>query len=54
MLSNTDLGRKLDEIYKTHGAQAAMHKFMALAGHNMPPKDGPLPPPRCRRHLAAT
>jgi pimeloyl-ACP methyl ester carboxylesterase len=39
-------GRELDEIYKAHGAQAAMQKFMASAGLNAaPPKDAP-PPPR--------
>ncbi len=38
-------GRELDAIYKAHGAQAAMQKFMALAGLNAPPKDATPPPP---------
>jgi pimeloyl-ACP methyl ester carboxylesterase len=38
-------GRELDAIYKAHGAQAAMQKFMASAGLNAPPKDAPPPPP---------
>jgi pimeloyl-ACP methyl ester carboxylesterase len=39
-------GRELDEIYKSHGAQAAMQKFMASAGLDAPPpKDAPPPPP---------
>ena len=38
-------GRELDEIYKAHGAQAAMQKFMASAGLDArPPKDAPPPP----------
>jgi pimeloyl-ACP methyl ester carboxylesterase len=39
-------GRELDAIYKAHGAQAAMQKFMASAGLDAPPpKDAPPPPP---------
>jgi pimeloyl-ACP methyl ester carboxylesterase len=38
-------GRELDAIYKAHGAQAAMQKFMALAGLDARPKDAPPPPP---------
>jgi pimeloyl-ACP methyl ester carboxylesterase len=38
-------GEELDAIYKAHGAQAAMQKFMALAGLDAPPKDAPPPPP---------
>jgi pimeloyl-ACP methyl ester carboxylesterase len=39
-------GKELDEIYKVHGAGAAMQKFMASAGLDAPPpKDAPPPPP---------
>jgi pimeloyl-ACP methyl ester carboxylesterase len=41
-------GRELDAIYKAHGAQAAMQKFMALAGLDAPPKDAPPPPPEAQ------
>jgi pimeloyl-ACP methyl ester carboxylesterase len=38
-------GKELDAIYKEHGAQAAMQKFMASAGLDAPPpKDAPPPP----------
>ncbi|MFL6427539.1 MAG: alpha/beta fold hydrolase [Acidobacteriaceae bacterium] len=42
-------GRELDAIYKTHGAGAAMQKFMASAGLDAaPPKDAPPPPPEAQ------
>lgn len=36
--------KELEAVYKAHGAQAAMQKFMASAGLSAPPKDAPPPP----------
>jgi pimeloyl-ACP methyl ester carboxylesterase len=42
-------GRELDAIYRAHGAQAAMQKFMASAGLDTPPpKDAPPTPPEIK------
>jgi pimeloyl-ACP methyl ester carboxylesterase len=41
-------GKELDAIYKAHGAQAAMQKFMVMAGLAPPSKDAPAPPPEAQ------